>query len=83
MRMKYDEEEKCNYDEKKLTFIHYVITAISHYRISLFSPFFSVNFFKDEVEISFDPPKIENREKFLLFLNKIAREVVKYENENK
>jgi hypothetical protein len=80
MKMNYDEEEKCNYNEKKFNFIPYVITKISNYSITSFAPFFYVNFFKDEVKIDFDPPKIENKKKFLLFLNKIEEEVKKYED---
>jgi hypothetical protein len=76
----YEAEEACS-NEIKFTFIRYVITAIKHYYISSFSPFFCTDFFKDEIDIEFEPPKIENKEKFLLFLNKIAREVKKYENQ--
>ena len=81
MRMEYAEEEKTCFNKIKLTFIHCVITAISHYYIASFSPFFYTDFFRDELEIEFEPPKIENKEKFLLFLKKIAREVKKYENQ--
>jgi hypothetical protein len=46
MKMNYDEEEKCNYNEKKFNFIPYVITKISNYSITSFAPFSMLIFLK-------------------------------------
>jgi hypothetical protein len=71
--MKYDEIDKSCFNKIRTKFIPFVITEISHYYISSFSLFFST-FFKDEVEF-----KVQNKEKFLIFLN---TEVIKDENQS-
>ncbi|MFZ8802757.1 MAG: hypothetical protein ACO2PO_07190 [Candidatus Calescibacterium sp.] len=83
MKMEYYEAEEACFNEIKFTFIHYVFTSIKHYYISSSSPFFYTDFFKDKVQIEFEPPKIENKEKFLMFAKKITREVKKLEKMEK
>jgi hypothetical protein len=80
MKMMYDNEEKCCYNEEKLTFIHFVITSIGRYYLTLSSPLFHSCFYKDELHIHFEPPKIENKNQFLKFLKQLEKEVGKYES---